>query len=166
MTDKASGPDLTVSQERFDSWGPGARSVYLRYLFVKDRYGSALHAKSTNLIRKYTREYDAALSSLDALVMPTIPFPATRSFAEGSTAGPMERMMRNLGVMANTAAFNSTGHPALSVPVGFVPSAEGAEVKLPAALQIVGKHFDDLTCYKIGAAWEGAEKWETLAYGV
>ena len=166
MTSRAPNADAVVSQERFDDWGPGAQSLYLQYLLVKEKYGSKLHAKSTNLIRKYTRSYDSALASLDALVMPTVPFPATPSFTEGETPGPLERTMRSMGIVLNTAPFDSTGHPALSVPVGFVPAAEDASIKLPTGLQIVGKQFDDLTCYKIGAAWEKAQDWKTLTFGM
>lgn len=59
-----------------------------------------------------------------------------------------------------------TGHPALSLPVGFVPSMDEAKVKLPAGLQIVGKKFEDLECLKVGAAWERAFDWKTLAVGI
>lgn len=166
MTDRAPKPDFTISQERFDDWGSGAQALYLQHLLAKERYGPALHAKATNLVRKYTRSYDAALASLDAIVMPTVPFPATPSFVEGEKAGPLARTMRGMGIVANTAPFDSTGHPALSVPVGFVPAAEDSSIKLPAGLQIVGKQFDDLTCYKIGAAWEAAKDWKTLTFGI
>lgn len=165
MTERAPKPGATISQERFDDWGPGAQSLYLQHLLVKERYGPVVHAKSTNLIRKYTRSYDVALASLDALVMPTVPFPATPSFVEGENPGPLAKTMRSMGVVSNTAPFDSTGHPALSVPVGFVPAAEDASIKLPTGLQIVCKHFDDLTCYKIGAVWERAKDWKTLMYG-
>lgn len=165
MTDRAPKPDATISQERFDDWGAGAQSLYLEHLLVQERYGHVVHAKATNLTRKYTRAYDAALASLDAIVMPTVPFPPTPSFREGEEAGPLARTMRGMGIVANTAPFDASGHPALSVPVGFVPAADNESIKLPTGLQIVGKHFDDLTCYKIGAAWEAAKDWKALTYG-
>lgn len=165
MTDRAAGPKATISQERFDTWGPGAQNLYMRYLYVAENYGPALHAKTANLIRKQTQAYDSAMSSLDALVMPTIPFPATPSFREGDPAGPLKRLTHMAGTVVNTAPFNSTGHPALSLPVGFVPAADNASLKLPAAMQIVGKQFEDVTCFKIAAAWEKAKDWKSLVYG-
>ena len=55
-----------------------------------------------------------------------------------------------------------TGHPALTIPVGFVPATDDKEVKLPAGLQIVGKKFAEIECLKIGAAWEDAYDWKTI----
>lgn len=46
-----------------------------------------------------------------------------------------------------TMAFNVTGHPALSMPCGFV---EG----LPAGLQLVGRHGDEAMICQIGHAYE------------
>ncbi|KAI1848472.1 hypothetical protein JX266_005778 [Neoarthrinium moseri] len=161
MTDITGGPGC-VSQERFDAWGPGAQNLYMKYLYVVENHGATVNAKASNLIRKQTRAYDAILSSLDALVMPTIPFPATPSFREGEQHGPLERLVRMAGTILNTAPFNATGHPALSVPVGFVPALDNQSIKLPAALQIVGKAFDEMSCFKIAASWERIKDWKSI----
>jgi amidase len=164
MTDIAAGPSGLVSQERFDTWGAGAQNLYMKHLYVLDKYGAVVHAKATNMIRKQTRAYDAVLGSLDALVMPTIPFPPTPSFREGEKHGPLERLVHMAGTILNTAPFNATGHPALSLPVGFVPAVDDESVRLPAALQIVGKQFEELTCLKIAAAWERSKDWKSLSF--
>jgi amidase len=44
--------------------------------------------------------------------------------------------------------FNVTGHPALSLPV---PGNRG----LPIGFQVVGRHLDDGTVLRVGAAVEG-----------
>ncbi|NKC14090.1 MAG: amidase [Gammaproteobacteria bacterium] len=49
--------------------------------------------------------------------------------------------------------FNLTGHPAISVPIGF--SAEG----LPLAMQIVGRAFDEPMVYRVAAAYERETRW-------
>jgi amidase len=67
-----------------------------------------------------------------------------------------------VGLVGNTAPFNSTGHPALTIPVGFVPAMDDEKIKLPAGLQIVAKKFNDIDCLKVGAAWERAYDWKTL----
>ncbi len=52
-------------------------------------------------------------------------------------------------MIANTAPFDVTGHPATSVPAGLVDG-------LPAGLMIVGRHFDDRTCLRVADAFETA----------
>ena len=49
-------------------------------------------------------------------------------------------------MIANTAPFDVTGHPATSVPAGLVDG-------LPAGLMIVGRHFDDATCLRVAHAF-------------
>lgn len=84
---------------------------------------------------------DAVLAEHAALLLPTVmaPAPAFSAFADGT---PVWTAMR-------TIPFNLTGHPALSVPMGF---ADG----LPLALQIVGRMGDEATILRIGAAFEAA----------
>ncbi len=48
---------------------------------------------------------------------------------------------------ANTASFNVTGHPALSLKAGY---SDG----LPVGAMIVGRHFDDVTVLKVARAFE------------
>ncbi|OCT47760.1 Amidase [Cladophialophora carrionii] len=169
MTDRgvraapAMGPNQKafLSQEFFDALGPGAQNLYMRYLYVNDKYGAGLHAKCTNLLNKATQLYDAVLGSVDVMVMPTVPMPALPFPAKN---GPLASLAYPLGVLSNTAQFNSTGHPALSLPVGFVSAPDNPDIKLPAGLQIVGKRFEDLTTYKIAAAWEGSKDWKRLVF--
>jgi amidase len=52
-------------------------------------------------------------------------------------------------MIANTAPFDVTGHPATSVPAGL---ADG----LPAGLMIVGRHLEDGTCLRVARAFENA----------
>jgi len=165
MTDRAGKYQSYISQARFDSLGPGAQNLYLKYLYVVDRHGTLINAKASNVIRRQSRAYDAVLVSLDALVMPTIPFPASKIFQEGEEASPLERLKRVAGTILNTAPFNATGHPALSLPVGFVPAPEDKTARLPAALQIVAKAFDEVTCLKIAVAWERKSEWRKLGFG-
>jgi len=61
-----------------------------------------------------------------------------------------ERIARNANALVNTAVFDHTGHPALTVPVG---TQDG----LPVGLQFVGPQFAEQTLYRVGAAAQGAE---------
>ncbi|KAK3117375.1 hypothetical protein LTR53_001289 [Teratosphaeriaceae sp. CCFEE 6253] len=199
LTDRVVKNGRKLSQAAWEASGPGAQNQYLRYLYVEEKYGPELHAKASNLLRKINvlpptnppspaqdevsgadmdtkqDDYDRALKEVDALVMPTLPSPPCRLFADPAAHGPLERLTRNVGlvgntapfnseypVLGNTAPFNSTGHPALSIPVGFVPAHDDERVKLPAGLQLVGKKWRDIDCLKVGAAFERAYDWKML----
>ncbi|TVY62840.1 Amidase [Lachnellula suecica] len=155
-----------LSQEAFEALGPGGQNIYLRGLFLQQRFGSPLHARCTNLLRKLGDSYDAALRDVDVLVMPTIIYPPVKICPEGGrTLGVLKMLSRTIGATYNTATFNSSGHPALSLPVGFVPARDNAAVWLPTGLQIVGRKFEDLTCLKIAASWEKENDWKGLKFG-
>ena len=93
--------------------------------------------------------------------MPTLPA-VPGPISEPGDAGPLERLSRSIGMTYNTAPFNSTGHPALTLPVGFAPARDNEKVKLPVGMQFVGRKFEDLTLMRIGAAWEKANEWKKL----
>ena len=56
------------------------------------------------------------------------------------------------------APFNLSGHPALALPIGFTESG-GTNLPLPLSMQIVGRHFDEETVYRVAAAYESATGW-------
>jgi amidase len=155
-----------LSQEAFDALGPGGQNIYLRGLFLQEKFGSPLHARCTNLLRKLNDEYEAVLREVDVLVMPTIIFPPVKiEESGGKSLGPLRMLSRTIGATYNTATFNSTGHPGLSLPVGFVPARDDGDVWLPTGLQIVGRKWEDLMCLKVAASWESGNDWKGLRYG-
>nr|POE94814.1 amidase [Quercus suber] len=162
LTDRVTASGKQVTQTAFDAFGPGAQILWMRYLYLEAKHGAKLHAKCANLLRKLSDDYDRALTSVDALVMPTLPLPPCRLFDDPASHGPLERLSRNAGLGANVAPFNSTGHPALTLPIGFVPALEDPSVMLPTGLQIVANKFEDATCLKIAAAWERAYDWRKV----
>jgi amidase len=144
--------------------------MYLRGLSLTEKYGAPLQARCTNLLRKLNDQYDAVLREVDVLLMPTIIYPPTKIRTQEQMRGgekemgPLGMLSRTIGATYNTAPFKSSGHPALSLPVSFVPSAiKGEEgVRLPTGLQSVGRKFEDLLVLKVGASWEKAFDWKTL----
>ena len=78
--------------------------------------------------------------------------------------GLLKMLSRTIGATYNTATFNSTGHPVLSLPVGFVPALEDQNVWLSTGLQIVGNRFEDFKVLKIAASWERTNEWKGLKY--
>jgi amidase len=95
--------------------------------YLHERYHGRLYAKAQNLRAGLRAKYDASLQRFDALVMPSTPMKAHR---RGDHAP--------FTMVTNTAPFDVTGHPGLSVPCGM---AEG----LPIGLLLIGGHFDDVT---------------------
>jgi aspartyl-tRNA(Asn)/glutamyl-tRNA(Gln) amidotransferase subunit A len=82
--------------------------------------------------------------SIDALVLPATPFPATRI----DESDPVALSRGNLTRF--TRMFNLTGNPAIVLPCG--RTVDG----LPIGLQIVGAHWQEETILRIAKAFEEA----------
>lgn len=117
-----------------------------------------VYAKAVNLCRKLTEEYNEMLKIYDVLIMPTTITPADPLPSENDSV--IRKMSSTLGKLDNTCPFNATGHPALAFPIGFVPAEADENVHVPTSMQIVGKHFDEITCLKVAYAWENARDWK------
>ena len=52
LTDRVEATGRHLSQKAFDGFSGGAQNVYLQGLFLEEKYGPVLHAKSQNLLRK------------------------------------------------------------------------------------------------------------------
>ena len=90
-------------------------SMLLGHYFVKHHRGH-FYAKAQNLSRKLRDAYDAALADFDVLVMPTLPLKATP--LPPADAPREVSIQRAFEMISNTAPFDATGHPAMSVPCG------------------------------------------------
>ena len=91
--------------------------------------------------------------SYDLLLMPTTPMKATPLPAPG--ASREEYVARALEMITNTAPFDITHHPAMSVPCGMVDG-------LPVGLMLVGRHFDEPTIYRAAHAFEQSGDWKKM----
>lgn len=111
---------------------------------LRNGYGAA-YAKARNLEGRLTAAYDTALDTYDVLVMPTVPI--TASLIPPADATPGEILGRALEMLANTAPFDVTGHPACSIPAGL---SDG----LPVGLMVVGRRFDDAGVLRAAHAFE------------
>jgi amidase len=58
-------------------------------------------------------------------------------------------------MIANTAPFDISHHPAMAVPCGM---SDG----LPVSVMLIGKHWDESTIYRAAAAFEGAGDWKKM----
>ncbi len=104
--------------------------------YMQDRYHGHYYAKAQNLARDLRRAYDDALKEVDLLVMPTLPMKATTIPAYNATIE--EYVSRALEMIPNTAAFDITGHPAMTIPCAI---SEG----LPVGMMLVGRSGADAT---------------------
>lgn len=118
--------------------------------YLNQAYHGRLYAKAQNQRRALRAAYDAILEKVDVLVMPTTPNKAHRYDPQRSLRELIDHGWNMLG---NTAPFDMTGHPSLSVPCG---KSQG----LPVGLMITGRHFDDATLLRIGHAFEQQMAWE------
>ncbi|EIN04448.1 amidase signature enzyme [Punctularia strigosozonata HHB-11173 SS5] len=143
---------LPWTQEKWDKLFPSASNLMLNGLYLWDKYPT-LYGKSQNLLRKLRDAYDERLREYDIIVLPAVPAPAN-TLADAN-ATPAAKLAKTVGQNLNCAMFNQTGHPALVMPIGMLPPAEGpADLKLPISLQIIGKHYDELTIYRAALALE------------
>ena len=127
-------------------------SMLVGHYFIKHHRGH-FYAKAQNLSRKLRAAYDAALGEHDLLLMPTVPLKATPLPPANS---PRELyIQRAFEMLANTAPFDATGHPAMSIPCGM---SDG----LPVGMMLIGKHYDETTIYRAAAAFEKAGDWPKM----
>jgi amidase len=110
------------------------------------------YAKAQNFARKLREDYDRALAKFDILLMPTTPIKAPP--LPPQDAPRQLYLQRAWESMGNTFSFDVTGHPALQVPCGM---SDG----LPIGMMLVGKHFDEMTLYRAGHAFEQSGDWKT-----
>jgi amidase len=130
---------------RADRLTDTVKLVILGGAWVRAKRTGGLYGKAQNLVRLLAQAYDEALRSYDVLVLPTTPMKATPlPHAEASRA---ERVMRALEMINNTAPFDLTGHPAISVPCGM---SEG----LPVGMMLVGRRGEDDVVLRVAYAYE------------
>jgi amidase len=115
--------------------------------YARRFYHGRFYAKAQNLRRSLRAAYDSVLGSYDLMLMPTIPFCATPLPAPGCSRE--EYVTSALNMVTNTAPFDVSGHPAISVPCGEVDG-------LPVGMMLIGRRFDEGTVLRAAAAFERA----------
>jgi amidase len=113
--------------------------------YMSRAYGGRYYGRAQNLARMLTAAYDDALRRVDILASPTVPFPTPKR--PTATASRQEAVNTAFGMTVNTAAFNVTGHPSMSMPCGWIDG-------LPVGLMLTGRAFDERLLYRAAAALE------------
>lgn len=121
--------------------------------YMQKHYRGHYYAKAQNLSRVLRAAYDDALSRYDVLIMPTTPMKAQPLPApDDPLANYIQRAFEMIG---NTAPFDASGHPAMSVPVGL---SQG----LPVGMMIIGRHYAESTIYRAAGAFESLGDWRAM----
>jgi amidase len=137
---------------RADELSDTLKNTMLLGHYMATRHRGRYYAKAQNLVRRLRAAYDAVLKDHDLLLMPTLPLVATKLPEPG--AEPSEVIERAFEMLPNTAPFDCTHHPAMSLPCGLVDG-------LPAGLMLVGRMNDEETVYA-AAAFEAGVDWTSL----
>ncbi|MGY9046478.1 MAG: amidase family protein, partial [Rhodobacterales bacterium] len=154
-----SRPDLYVTsfmdfhrgwRERADELSETLKCGMLFAQYADDQHGKRYYGKAHNIVRTLRAAYDAVLADYDAILMPTVPMVATPIPAPD--ASREEIIQRGFEILANTAPFDITHHPAISVPCGKVDG-------LPVGMMLVGKMWDESTLYTLADAFEKSGDW-------
>jgi len=153
-------PDQWV-YDYFKRRNPAVVNALLNAAWMDTAEGVEAERKAFGLVAQLTAAYDAVFEAnkLNVLILPVTRSAAPkipdgiRGGEEGTTISASEATRDMVGVTANTCPFNLSGHPALSLPMGWVATEDG-ERKLPAGMQVVGRHFGELDIFKAAMAWE------------
>jgi amidase len=126
-------------------------TMLLGYHMIRN-YRGHYYAKAQNLARQLRAAYDRVLADYDLLLMPTLPIKATKIPDDDAPVG--EIVARALEMIPNTAPFDVTGHPAMSLPCGKVDG-------LPVGLMLIGRHYAEKTIYRAAHAYEQQIDWQS-----
>ena len=113
--------------------------------YLHRNYGGRHYAKGQNLAHTLRAAYDRALDEVDLLAMPTLPLRPT--LIPPLDCSREEYCARALEMIPNTAPFDVTGHPAVSIPCQPAGS-------LPVGMMLIGRHFGDGQVLRAAAAFE------------
>ncbi|WLR54888.1 Asp-tRNA(Asn)/Glu-tRNA(Gln) amidotransferase subunit GatA [Mesobacillus subterraneus] len=119
------------------------RRIMLGTFALSSGYYDAYYKKAQKVRTLIKQDFEKVFEQYDVIIGPTAPTPA---FKLGeNTRDPMTMYANDI----LTIPVNLAGVPAISVPCGF-------DKGLPLGLQIIGRHFDESTVYKVAHAFEQA----------
>jgi aspartyl-tRNA(Asn)/glutamyl-tRNA(Gln) amidotransferase subunit A len=119
------------------------RRILLGTYALSAGYYDAYYRKAQQVRTLLTRDFLAAFAEVDAIVAPVTPTPAFKLGAK--TDDPVQMYLEDIYSVAASLA----GICGMSVPCG--ETAAG----LPIGVQVMAKHFDEATMFRVGLAIEG-----------
>ena len=133
---------LKTEPERFDDHG-------LERLLKGEELRAYRYAKAQMRKLVSRREFEEVLGTVDVILAPSVPIPATELGQRELTIEGHEEAVYS-ALTRLTGPTNLNGLPSLSVPCGTTSSG------LPVGLQLIGRPFDEATLYRFGHAYEEA----------
>jgi amidase len=140
-------------RQRANELSEGLKVELLMAEHVERTHRQRHYAKAQNLSRRLSAAYDGVLADVDLLLMPTVPHRAP--LLPAADAPLEERLAPTLEATVNTAPFNCTGHPAMSVPCA---KRDG----LPIGMMLVAGRYAESTIYRAAHAFEQGCDWRRL----
>jgi aspartyl-tRNA(Asn)/glutamyl-tRNA(Gln) amidotransferase subunit A len=143
---RAAGSETLTDMYR-NSRGQGfGAEVKLRIMLgtyvLSHGYYDAYYVKAQKVRALVAQDFTNAFQSVDAIVAPVSPFPAFKIGEKSND--PMEMYLSDIYTITGSLA----GIPCMSVPCG--TTSEG----LPVGLQILCRHFDESTMFRLADAFE------------
>ncbi|KAJ5851548.1 uncharacterized protein N7529_010933 [Penicillium soppii] len=151
---------LPWTDDGFQRAFPSTKNVIINGLYLMQQFPD-LYGKTANFGRYLSDRYQELFEKYDVLVMPTTPVVAPR---HGKRELPLDSLKPSMGLTINTAVFNVTGHPALSIPIGFAPAKDDDQVLLPVGMQIVGGLWQEEKILRAGHVWESHYDWKKMHF--
>ena len=125
-----------------------------RWLRERGRATSAVDfTRATATLQAATRRGLQATAAYDVLLLPTLAQPPALVGAFTDGAEPAEEFARMTRWTPFTAVFNTTGQPAVSLPLAQSPDG------LPIGVMLVGRPADEATLLSLSAQLEAARPW-------
>jgi aspartyl-tRNA(Asn)/glutamyl-tRNA(Gln) amidotransferase subunit A len=126
-------------------------SQEVRQMLVQGTKISAVdYISAVNTVRKLRKEFLSILNhKVDAIIVPTTIIPAPRFDEEGVSIDLNTVVKTREALLRNTIVFNSTGLPAISIPIGLT-----TKDNMPVAAQIIGPPFKEETILSIAHNYE------------
>jgi aspartyl-tRNA(Asn)/glutamyl-tRNA(Gln) amidotransferase subunit A len=120
------------------------RRIMLGTYVLSAGYYDAYYLKAQKVRALIARDFARAFEQVDAVIAPVSPFPAFRLGEK--VDDPLAMYLSDIYTITGSLA----GIPCMSVPCG--RTAEG----LPVGMQILTKHFDETTMFRLADAFEKA----------
>ena len=153
------GANAYVQYGRFLEESPELLTEGVREVLSKGKKISAYaYSRALRTAAELRMGIDSLFEQFDVLVTPTTSVTAFEPGNRPSVVGGVD-VESTYGVFPFTYIFNMTGHPAASIPCGFVDG-------LPVGMQIVGRHGDEASVLRVSAAFEAARPWRNVRPGL
>jgi aspartyl-tRNA(Asn)/glutamyl-tRNA(Gln) amidotransferase subunit A len=124
------------------------RRIMLGTYVLSAGYYDAYYLKAQKARALIARDFANAFQEVDAVIAPVSPFPAFRLGEKVND--PLAMYLSDIYTITGSLA----GIPAMSVPCG--KTADG----LPVGMQIMTRHFDETTMFRIAGAFENSQRQE------